>query len=101
MTAKTGPDSEIASKLKKRRRPAETAIVGALFLAGAVSIAVTIGILWELGTESLLFFRDEAVSVGRFFTSTVWQPQAGSFGVWPLLLGTLLITVIALAYSDR
>ena len=99
MTAKTGPDSDIASQLKKKRRPLETVIVGSLFLAGAVSIAVTIGILWELGTESLLFFRDEAVSVGRFFTSTVWQPQAGSFGVWPLLLGTLLITVIALAVA--
>ncbi len=82
--------------LKKKRRPGEALIVACLFAAGAISIAITVGILWELGKESLLFFQDEAVSIWEFFTTTVWQPQAGSFGIWPLILGTLLITVIAL-----
>jgi phosphate transport system permease protein len=36
------------------------------------------------------------VSIGQFFTGTVWQPQAGTFGIWALILGTLLITVIAM-----
>ena len=71
-------------------------MVVSLFVCGAVSIAVTIGILYELGKESLLFFQDESVSLVEFFTQTIWQPQAGSFGIWPLILGTLLITVIAL-----
>ncbi len=83
-------------QLERRRRPLERLIVGALFISGAISIAVTIGILWELGTESLLFFLDDEVSIVDFFTSTVWQPQAGEFGIWPLILGTLLVTVIAL-----
>lgn len=82
--------------IRKRRRPGETAIVFLLFATGALSIAITIGILYELGSESLLFFRDPAVSFWQFISGTVWQPQAGTFGIWPLILGTMLITVIAL-----
>jgi phosphate transport system permease protein len=83
-------------QLKKKRRPIEGLIVASLFIAGAISIGITLGILWELGTQSLLFFRDPIVSIGQFFTGTVWQPQAGTFGIWALILGTLLITVIAM-----
>jgi phosphate transport system permease protein len=82
--------------LAARRRPGERFIVALLFLAGAISIAITLGILWELGKEALLFFSDEAVSLWDFLSTTVWQPQAGTFGIWPLILGTLLTTVIAL-----
>ncbi len=99
MTAKLGAVANMKEQLKKRRRPTERVIIASLFLAGAISIAVTVGILWELGKESLLFFTDEVVSVGQFFTSTVWQPQAESFGIWPLILGTMLITVIALSVA--
>jgi len=96
MTAKTGPGRGIREQLRSRRRPTEALIVRSLFAAAAISVAVTLGILWELGSESLLFFLDDAVSIWDFFTTTVWQPQAGSFGIWPLILGTLLITFIAL-----
>jgi phosphate transport system permease protein len=99
MTAPNGPVATVREQLRRRNRPGERAIIAALLGSGAISVAITIGILWELGTESLLFFTDEAVSVGEFFTSTVWQPQAGSFGIWPLILGTLLITVIALVVA--
>ena len=83
-------------ELKPPRRPGEKIIVVSLFAAGILSIAITLGIVWELGTESLLFFTDPVVSFWDFFTTTVWQPQAGSFGIWPLILGTLLITIIAM-----
>jgi phosphate transport system permease protein len=86
----------VGTRLTKRRRPFEAIIVGALFVAGAVSIAITVGIVYELGREALLFFLDDEVSIGSFFTSTTWQPQAGSFGIWPLILGTMYITVVAL-----
>ncbi|NNK91003.1 MAG: phosphate ABC transporter permease subunit PstC [Acidimicrobiia bacterium] len=89
----------MATQLRTTKRPLERAVVVSLFLAGAISIAVTLGILWELGKEALLFFQDEVVSIGDFFTTTVWQPQAGSFGIWPLILGTLYITVIALVVA--
>ncbi len=89
-------DVGMEEQLQRKRRPFETFMVGSLFIAGAISIAITVGILWELGSESLLFFTDEIVSIGSFFTSTEWSPQAGKFGIWPLILGTLLITFIAL-----
>ena len=72
------------------------AIRGFLFVCGAISIATTVGIVYELGKESLLFFRDDEVALLEFFTDTFWQPQAGRFGIWPLILGTLMITVIAM-----
>lgn len=82
--------------LKGRRSPTEIFILVVLLICGAISIATTVGILWTLGTEALLFFRDPAVALIDFFTTTIWSPQAGSFGIWPLILGTLLITLIAL-----
>ena len=90
------PPLDMEDELKPPRRPGEKIIVVSLFGAGILSIAITHGIVWELGTESLLFFTDPVVSFWDFFTTTVWQPQAGSFGIWPLILGTLLITIIAM-----
>lgn len=85
-----------AGSLTKQPRPGEMAIRGLLFLCGASVIAVIAGILYVLATQSLLFFRDERASVVQFLTGTVWQPHALSFGIWPLVLGTMLITVIAM-----
>lgn len=84
------------TSLRKHARPGEMVIRGLLFVCGAFSIAVTVGIVFELGKEALLFFQDERVSVGEFLTSTIWQPQAGSFGIWPLILGTVMISIIAM-----
>jgi phosphate transport system permease protein len=81
---------------RKKPRPGELAIRGFLFFCGVLSIATTIGIVYELGKESFLFFGDEEVSFVEFFTSTVWQPQVGGFGIWPLILGTLYISLIAM-----
>lgn len=82
-----------------RPRFGELAIRVFLFLCGALSIAVTLGILYELGSESLLFFQDEEVTLVDFFTTTIWQPQVGGFGIWPLVLGTMLISLIAMAVA--
>ncbi len=99
MTAERPPDVRIKDQLKGRRRPLERAIVVSLFAMGALSIAITLGILWELGKESLLFFGDERVSLWEFLTTTDWRPQVGTFGIWPLILGTVYITVIALVVA--
>jgi len=84
---------------RKKRRPGELAIRGFLFFCGVLSIATTIGIVYELGKESFLFFGDEEVTFVEFFTSTVWQPQVGGFGIWPLILGTLYISFIAMVVA--
>ena len=96
MTTEAPPPTDARPSLDRRRRPLERAIVTGLFVTGVISIGITLGILWELGKESLLFFGDEEVSLWGFLTTTTWQPQAGTFGIWPLILGTVYITVIAL-----
>ncbi len=88
--------SSIALNLEKRPRVGETLIHTFLFLCGVVSILTTIGIVFELGRESLLFFQDEAVSIGEFLTSTNWQPAIGNFGVLPLFLATLKTSFFAI-----
>jgi phosphate transport system permease protein len=46
----------LAKELSKRSRVGETIIQSFLFLCGALSILITLGIVYELGKESLLFF---------------------------------------------
>jgi phosphate transport system permease protein len=89
-------ETPAAASLRRHARPGEVAIRAFLYFCGAVSVLTTLGILYELGRESLLFFQDPEVSFADFFTTTVWSPQAGSFGIWPLVLGTVLISVIAM-----
>lgn len=66
-----------------------------LALCASVSIITTIGIVYTLVSETILFFRE--VPLAEFLTGTRWSPlfEPRSFGVLPLLAGTLLITVIA------
>ncbi len=83
-------------ELKKRPRIGETLIQGFLFLCGAISILTTVGIVYELGKEALLFFRSPDVTLVEFFTSTHWQPAILDFGIWPLVLATVFTSVIAM-----
>jgi phosphate transport system permease protein len=81
---------------RKRPRWGERIIQGFLFFCGAFSILTTLGIVFEIGKEALLFFGDPQVNILQFFTGTKWQPQAGEFGILPLLTATLMTTLIAM-----
>lgn len=48
-----------ALNLKRKLRPGELAIQTLLFISAAISILTTIGIVYELGKESLIFFIKE------------------------------------------
>ena len=89
---------ERASAINLRRKPrwGETIIQGLLFFSGFFSIFVTIGIVYELGKEALLFFQMPEVSILESLTTTKWQPHTGNFGIWPLVTSTLMTTVIAM-----
>jgi phosphate transport system permease protein len=78
-----------------RRRWGEEAIRALLFLAAAISVLTTIGIVVALLNESLSFFEEVGTD---FFTQTEWSPLFADpqFGIWPLLNGTFLITGIAI-----
>ncbi len=82
--------------LTKKPRVGESIIQIALFACGIISIFTTIGIVWVLVSQALLFFADPAVTLVEFFTGTVWQPQIQRFGVMPLVSATLMVTIIAL-----
>lgn len=84
------------SSLAKQPRIGETIIQGFLFICGAISILTTVGIVYELGKEALLFFGSADVSLLEFFSGTQWQPAIGHLGVWPLVLGTILTSVLAM-----
>lgn len=84
---------------RKNRRWSETVIKGFLVFAGIVSIFTTIGIVYELGKESLLFFNLPGITLGGFLTGTVWQPSVGKFGVLPLVTSTLITSLVAMSVA--
>ena len=72
----------------------EKAIRIALFLAAAISILTTLGILVALLRETMSFFGE--VSIWNFLTDGQWAPVlADQYGIWQLVKGTFLITGIA------
>jgi phosphate transport system permease protein len=85
--------------LHKRHRPGEVIIQSLLFFAGFFSILTTLGIVYELGKEALLFFRTDGVNLWDFLTGTSWQPHIGEFGILPLLTSTFITSLIAMSIA--
>lgn len=96
-TAEVGTVAEAGNRSLRRSRPryGELAIQAVLLLAALVSIATTIGIVISLIPPAVDFFRQ--VPFGEFFGGTNWAPlfNPPTYGVVPLLVGTLVITLIA------
>lgn len=71
-----------------------------LISASLVAILTTVGIIFSLVFESIHFFR--IYPAAEFFLSTVWAPKFGGgsqLGLWPLVWGTLYVSVIALVVA--
>ncbi|MDK2821454.1 MAG: phosphate transport system permease protein [Clostridia bacterium] len=72
-----------------------------VLLAAAVSVSIltTIGIVVSLVGETTGFFRE--VSLVEFFTAKEWTPlfTPAHYGIAPLVAGTFLVTVIAIAVA--
>ncbi len=81
------------------RKVKENIIEKSLQFSAILTVLTTLGILWVLISESIPFFKE--VSVFDFLTGTKWTPLFASkeFGVLPLITGTLLTTVIAIAVA--
>ena len=69
---------------------------GMLASCAGLSILTTVGIVVVLVYESVALLRE--VPFWRFLVDTQWTPLFAEkhFGIWPLVCGTLLTTVIAL-----
>jgi phosphate transport system permease protein len=80
---------------KLRDRAVETGLV----LAALVAVFTTLAIVIVLVRESLPFF--EHVSLVDFLTDTMWTPlfAEARYGILPLVAGTLVTTLVALAVA--
>jgi phosphate transport system permease protein len=94
----TGQHTE-ALDLRRKPRPFEQIIQALLLFCGAVSIFTTLGIIYVLLQEALLFFGLEEVTFTKFLTGTVWAPQIGEVGILPLLNATFMTTLFALVVA--
>jgi phosphate transport system permease protein len=85
----------ISGSFRARNR-FESLVKVVLIACSAVAILTTIGIVFSVLFESIAFFRE--VSPFEFLFGTHWAPTStpASFGFIPLLVGTLLITLIAI-----
>ncbi len=84
---------------RRSRIVRERIIEAILFLAALMSVFTTLGILYVLVKESVVFFRH--VPLGDFLTDTQWTPlfDDAHFGIMVLLSGTLTSSAVALAVA--
>ncbi len=77
----------------------EFLIEWALFLCALLSIGTTAGIILVLAVETFAFLRE--VPVTDFLFGTNWTPlfATPSFGVLPLVVGTVMVSTIAMAVA--
>ena len=76
----------------------EFAIRGLLGCTALISIAITVGIIAILLRETVAFIQLPEIELTDFLFGTTWSPLLGAekhFGVWPLICGTFLVSVVA------
>ena len=88
----------------RARQGVETIVSGLMIFCSTVAIFTTIGIILSLTFETWHFFQK--VPVTEFLFGQNWEPQIpiradqvaakGAFGWLPVILGTLVITTVAL-----
>ncbi|HLA17563.1 MAG TPA: phosphate ABC transporter permease subunit PstC [Candidatus Limnocylindrales bacterium] len=87
------------SSLGHRRPWSERVIETLLFLAAALGIVTTLGIIVVLIVQTVEFFT--MVSPIDFFSGTVWSASIKPYawGILPLVVGTLMVAVIAMVIA--
>ena len=81
----------------RARNVTEQFVMVLLIGASLIAVLTTAGIVASLLFETIHFFN--LYPARDFFLSTVWSPKFGGgsqLGIWPLLWGTLYVSVIAL-----
>lgn len=89
----------------------ERLIVGVLVTCGAITLSITVLIVFILAQQAFGFFGSHAtdgsgaaidVSLKDFFFDLEWSPLQGTprhFGIWPLILGTFQVTIVAMCIA--
>ncbi|WP_432797827.1 phosphate ABC transporter permease subunit PstC [Poriferisphaera sp. WC338] len=94
--------ANIKSRSKTARKIREFFILGALITCGLFSLSTTILIIYVLAKEAISFFNVPEVHFVDFITGLQWNPLLGAehhFGIWPLITGTMQVTVIAMCLA--
>jgi phosphate transport system permease protein len=84
----------------RARNLTERISMALLIGASMIAVLTTVGIVASLLSETVHFFRLYPAS--DFFFSTLWNPKFGGgsdLGIWPLVWGTLYVSVIALVVA--
>ncbi len=95
---------KLLSPALRARDKVETAIKVLMVVCSTIAVLATIGIVLSVIFEAIRFFR--MVPVTDFLFGMKWSPQiairpgqvgaVGSFGIIPLISGTILISIIAM-----
>ena len=93
------PVSLRATGTARRRLHVERFVKVLLGSASVITIGITVMIVLSLVRPTIEFFSN--VSISEFFTTTRWTPlfADANFGVWPLIVGTMWTTAIALTVA--
>lgn len=88
----------------RARQAAEAIVTGLMIACSVVAVFTTVGIVFALVFEAYRFFQ--MVSITEFLFGVNWEPQIpiradqiaaeGAFGWLPVILGTVVISVIAM-----
>ncbi len=83
----------------RRRLLIERLVRASLAVVALLSVGITVAIVLSLLRPAIEFFAE--IPLSEFFGGTTWAPLfvPPQFGVWPLVTGTLLIMVIAVAVA--
>jgi phosphate transport system permease protein len=96
MTAASTPAAGSLLRGTARRRRNEGMIRAILFAAAIVSILVSIGIVLSLVFEAISFLSQ--IQVSQLFAAG-WFPRRGQFSIATVLVGTLIITIVAISLA--
>jgi phosphate transport system permease protein len=93
------PDDRRRSRKWLRLR--EGGIVGLLGASATFTVLTTAAIVGILAVNSARFFQRPGVSLREFLLTTEWSTLIGDdrYGVWSLVCGSLLVTVVAMAVA--
>jgi len=77
-------------------------IIAALGLCTVFTILITVTIVFLLIGQTIEFFKMPETSISDFLFGLKWNPTLGNekhFGIWPLICGTMWVTVIAMCVA--
>lgn len=83
-------------KIVVRRRGSDVAFRTAIQLSGVLVLAIMLLVGWFLGRRALSGLNEVGWS---FFTTEIFEPDSGRFGIAAVLPGTIMIALVAVAFA--